>query len=166
MVAGLGRDESPDEHYQSLNKHYQSLNNLKGIRNRSEPALPTNSLFSIITRSQPSTPNRSAHSASTRGKNAHEPCVAGILDSFTSLCLGGLKNDRSLSRGDKMKRRVEKKITKKVVHTKKVVYPIVTYPARLNSKKLVEQRRQSLQHHFFRPVSDDECSTSSSNHTT
>ncbi len=44
-------------------------------------------------------------------------------------------------------------------YRKSIVYPIASYPARLNSKTLVEQRRQELkQNSFFRPISDDEAS--------
>ena len=73
--------------------------------------------------------------------------VSRILESFSCLCLGS-----ELPRSSEVRRRDRRRLNSSLPQQSRVVYPIVSYPARLNSKKLVEQRRQSLQHHFFRPV--------------
>jgi hypothetical protein len=71
--------------------------------------------------------------------------VFQILDSFNCLCLGG--------QGNKHQRRISKKRSISPMFSKsKVVYPIASYGDRLNSQKLVDQRRKSLPHNFFRPV--------------
>lgn len=71
--------------------------------------------------------------------------VSHILDSFNCLCLGG---DIVKCRRRKPKRRSISPMDNKT----KVVYPIASYGGRLNSKRLIEQRRKSLPQSFFRPV--------------
>jgi hypothetical protein len=76
--------------------------------------------------------------------------VSLILESFSYLCLGGevdLGESKS-SCSQKDRRRSSAPGPQKT----RVVYPIASYPARLNSRKLIEQRRQSLPHNFFRPI--------------
>ena len=46
-----------------------------------------------------------------------------------------------------------------VFRTKRVVYPIENYPYPLNHRYLIEQRRQAVTHQLFRPVSDDEATS-------
>lgn len=76
--------------------------------------------------------------------------VSRILESFNCLCLGGeTSRDLSSQRRRKVHRR---RLSSPGIQPARIVYPIASYPGRLNSKRLVEQRRQSLQHHFFRPV--------------
>jgi hypothetical protein len=89
--------------------------------------------------------------------------VAHILDTFTSFCLGSPPTDGTTPFRESTTREIRSEEKKNVTTTsakkKRVVYPIASYPARLNSKNLVDQRRQSLQQNsFFRPVSEDECS--------
>ncbi len=74
--------------------------------------------------------------------------VSQILDSFTYLCLGGEMSRQVSANRRKDRRRASVPGNQET----RVVYPIASYPARLNSRKLIEQRRQSLPHNFFRPV--------------
>eukprot|EP00934_Nitzschia_sp_Nitz4_P007185 Nitzschia sp. Nitz4//scaffold290_size23356//240//698//NITZ4_008483-RA/size23356-processed-gene-0.24-mRNA-1//-1//CDS//3329546078//7175//frame0 len=72
--------------------------------------------------------------------------VSGILESFSCLCLGGgVAPDMADTNRQSSKRK----------SLKRVVYPIASYTASLNSKFLVEQRRRSLPHQFFRPVASN-----------
>jgi hypothetical protein len=71
--------------------------------------------------------------------------VSQILDSFNCLCLGG-------ATGNYGHREPPRRSISPMINKTKVVYPIASYGGRLNSKKLIEQRRQSLPHNFFRPV--------------
>lgn len=102
------------------------------------------------------------HRREPQKEQHHAPFVEGILENFTCLCLGGLSGTEGSSSTPREKRREKKRNTKKSsTSKKKVVYPIASYPARLNCKRLVDQRRQSLQRqnlqqHFFRPVPEDE----------
>jgi hypothetical protein len=94
----------------------------------------------------------------------HQPYVAGILDSFTSLCVGGVSSEGTKT-SEKRSRHKKKSRKSSAASKGRVVYPIASYPARLNSRKLVEQRRKSFRHQFFRPVSDDEFSMSNRRRT-
>lgn len=83
---------------------------------------------------------------------AQQAGVTRILESISYLCLGGGMSVEGVEKRER--RRTHRKSSLSPHHTtrKKVVYPIASYPASLNSKSLVEQRRKSLPHHFFRPV--------------
>jgi hypothetical protein len=85
-----------------------------------------------------------------------EQVVSGILDGITSLCLGPALNPQQYSarNGSSSNRRP----TSPPQRRKNVVYPIASYPARLNCKKLVSERRAVFQQNLFRPVSSDEMS--------
>lgn len=74
--------------------------------------------------------------------------VSQLLESFTYLCLGGEMSGAVSTKRRKDRRRASIPGNQGT----QVVYPIASYPARLNSRKLIEQRRQSLPHNFFRPV--------------
>lgn len=76
--------------------------------------------------------------------------VIRILESFSYLCVGG--ETSSSSSKESYPRKDRRRLSSPGPRQAQVVYPIASYPGRLNSKKLIEQRRQSLQHHFFRPV--------------
>ena len=76
--------------------------------------------------------------------------VSQLLESFTYLCLGG-DVSRVTSTSD-TRRKDRRRASIPGNQSTRVVYPIASYPGRLNSKKLIEQRRQSLPHNFFRPV--------------
>jgi hypothetical protein len=86
-----------------------------------------------------------------------EQVVSGILDGITSLCLGptthasGYQTGVSTPSYNASPRSTQRR-------KKKVVYPIVSYPARLNCQKLVSQRRAVFHQNLFRPVSSDESS--------
>ena len=110
----------------------------------------------FIVRPQITTSNSSICSVSTFNAKPEGPCVAGILDRFTSLCLGSPPADVSIKSAKGRQRRHDTHETSR----KRVVYPIVGFPVHLNSEQLVDQRRKSLQHQFFRPVSEDEMSRS------
>jgi hypothetical protein len=164
MVAGLERDSSRDAQFQSFaSVKTMDGKSLSGIllppsayrpperRYVMRPQLPTSdSLESSIQRRK------------LQKEQRQEPFVEGILDRFTCLCLGDLSGTERSSSTLREKRREKKGNTKKsATSKKKVVYPIASYPARLNSKRLVDERRRSLQRqnlhqHFFRPVLEDE----------
>lgn len=110
----------------------------------------------FIVRPQITTSNSSICSVSTFNAKPEGPCVAGILDRFTSLCLGSPPAEVSIKSAKGHQRRQDTRESSR----KRVVYPIVGFPVHLNSKQLVDQRRKSLQHQFFRPVSEDEMSRS------
>ena len=113
----------------------------------------------FVVRHQISTSDSSicSASASTFNAKAQGPCVSGILDSFTSLCLGSPPADISVtSRNDRRQRQEQNNGSRK-----RVVYPVSGFNVHLNSEQLVDQRRKSLHdHQFFRPVSEDEMSRS------
>lgn len=108
-----------------------------------------------------------SHHTADDGYNHYSPdekVVSGILDGITSLCLGptsypqhvsparachsnSSSNTRRPSSPQQQRRR-----------KKKVLYPIASYPARLNCQKLVSERRAIFQQNLFRPVSSDEMS--------
>ena len=71
--------------------------------------------------------------------------IAQILDSFSCLCLGGETTNYH-------RRKVRNRSISPMTNKTRVVYQIASYGGRLNSKKLIEQRRQSLPDNFFRPV--------------
>jgi hypothetical protein len=97
-----------------------------------------------------------------------EQVVSGILDGITSLCLGptsyphsyhpGVSSVRigSYNNGRNMPR--PSSPSQQQRRKKKVVYPIASYPARLNCQKLISERRAVFQQNLFRPVSSDEMS--------
>jgi hypothetical protein len=89
--------------------------------------------------------------------SADEQVVSGILDGITSLCLGPASNPHRYSarNGNSDSQRLTSPPQRR---NKKVVYPIASYPARLNCKKLVSERRAVFQQNLFRPVSSDEMS--------
>lgn len=76
--------------------------------------------------------------------------VARILESFNYLCLGG-EVDPIGSKSNRH-RKDRRRSSAPGAQQTRVVYPIASYPGRLNSRKLIEQRRQSLPHNHFRPV--------------
>lgn len=81
-----------------------------------------------------------------------EPKLRGvdlILEGFSCLCFGGSQPETKLTRKPEKRRSIG---SKPVINTRRVVYPIASYAGRLNSKRLIEQRRRSLPHNFFRPV--------------
>jgi hypothetical protein len=86
-----------------------------------------------------------------------EQVVSGILDGITSLCLGPALNPHQYAarNGSNNSRRPTSPPQRR---KKKVVYPIASYPARLNCQKLVSERRAVFQQNLFRPVSSDEMS--------
>lgn len=154
MVAGLGKNARS-------NNTVKATTFSKGMRNRAFDAgrLPPNAHCSpqrrFILRSQFGHSASYDYSEYSTRESMNEPTVAAILESFTCLCLGStdeIKGSRGRARREKYSsRRKSSKDT-----SKRVMYPIASYPVHLNSKRLVEQRRKSLPHHFFRPVSDDE----------
>jgi hypothetical protein len=164
MVAGLERDSSRDAQLQSsASVKRMDRKSFSGIR------LPPNAHCSptrrYVIRPQLTTSDSFESSIQRwepQTQQHQEPFVAGILDRFTCLCLGDLSGTEGSSSTLREKRREKKGNTKKSSFSKKnVVYPIASYPARLNSKRLVDQRRrslqrQNLQQHFFRPVPEDE----------
>jgi hypothetical protein len=79
--------------------------------------------------------------------------VSQLLESFTYLCLGGEVSRVTSTSNTRRKDRRRASIPGN--QSTRVVYPIASYPGRLNSKRLIEQRRQSLPHNFFRPVPSD-----------
>jgi hypothetical protein len=94
--------------------------------------------------------------------SSDEQVVAGILDGITSLCLGPTSQPRGYNAGVSSSRRVSGRLSPPPQHRrrKQVVYPIASYPARLNCKRLVSERRAIFQQNLFRPVSSDEMSYS------
>lgn len=103
----------------------------------------------------------SEYGTASTSEGKGEQYVSGILESFTSLCLGSSSSDWV---NDDIRRRREEKPARETTQSstkkkRKVIYPIASLPARLNSRKLVAQRRKSMERHFFRPVSEDEMST-------
>lgn len=76
--------------------------------------------------------------------------MEAILDSFNYFCLTAVSEDkngqRNVSNGYGSTRSYPSQ------KRKRVVYPIASYTAHLNSKSLIEKRRRSLPHQFFRPV--------------
>jgi hypothetical protein len=154
MVAGLvGRKSRSTEKYKPTSVS-------KGVRNRSfdDRRLPPNAhcsperRYALQPQFCPSESSVYSEVSTREAKN--QPYVAGILDSFTCLCFGStdemMGSIRERTRSEKSKSR------KSSTTRNRVVYPIASYPARLNSKTLVNQRRKSLPHQFFRPVSEDE----------
>lgn len=102
-----------------------------------------------------------------------EVMVSSILDGITNLCLAGLppaylKGKKSRGLGEDCIGRGLIKPTPRnssrrtssssSAQKKRVVYPIASYPARLNCQKLVAERRKIFQQNLFRPVSNDEMS--------
>ena len=87
-----------------------------------------------------------------------EQVVSGILDGITSLCLGPTPQASGFQTGSSSAKnyRLAPRTTQR--RKKKVVYPIVSYPGRLNCKKLVSERRATFHQNLFRPVSSDESS--------
>jgi hypothetical protein len=91
-------------------------------------------------------------SVTSEGSSQHgEEVVSGILDGITSLCLGPTSDSLGYRAANPRKSSSAKK-------KKRVVYPIASYPARLNCQKLVSQRREVFHQNLFRPVSTDEMS--------
>jgi hypothetical protein len=97
-----------------------------------------------------------------------EQVVSGILDGITSLCLGPTLYPHHYrpefstggvggSTGGRVARQ-RPSSPQQQQRKKKVVYPIASYPARLNCQKLVSERRAVFQQNLFRPVSSDEMS--------
>jgi hypothetical protein len=78
---------------------------------------------------------------------------SSILESFSYLCLGG-EVDVGGSKSNHRHKEHRRRSTGSAPgpQTTRVVYPIASYPAPLNSRKLIEKRRQSLPQNFFRPV--------------
>ncbi|KAG7364883.1 hypothetical protein IV203_038086 [Nitzschia inconspicua] len=93
-----------------------------------------------------------------------EQVVSGILDGITSLCLGPTLHPYRYRPGVSTKGRnsssnsPRRSSSPSQRRKKKVVYPIASYPARLNCQKLVSERRAVFQQNLFRPVSSDELS--------
>ena len=81
--------------------------------------------------------------------------VFSFLDRFTNLCVCG---DAKQSMDDDDSSFVAAPTTGAGLRKPRVVYQVQNYPYPLNSKHLVEIRRQSVKHQFFRPVSEDESS--------
>lgn len=89
--------------------------------------------------------------------------VSGILDGITSLCLGPTFPSHGYRSGASHHPCRSQRLTASPRRPKKkVVYPIASYPARLNCKKLVSQRRAVFKQNLFRPVSSDEMSQNTS----
>ena len=90
-----------------------------------------------------------------------EQVVSGILDGITSLCLGPTSQAAGFQTGTSTSTTKPYRLSPRTStqrRKKKVVYPIVSYPARLNCKKLVSERRATFHQNLFRPVSSDESS--------
>jgi hypothetical protein len=99
-----------------------------------------------------------------------ELLVSGILDGITRLCLGGPapsnlmgRQSRSVGGGcpgliKPSQRIASHRKSSSTAPKKSVVYPIASYPARLNCQKLVSERREVFQQNLFRPVSTDDMS--------
>ena len=163
MVAGLGT--------QTKSIEYRPTSVSKGTRNQErnrvfdERKLPPNAHCSpersYVLRPQICYSGSSVYSELPARDVPNQQCVAGILDTFACLCLGSTdvmgvsKGDRSL----REKHRSERRRKSRSTSGKKVIYPIASYAVRLNSKRLVDQRRKSLPHHFFRPVVSDDMSS-------
>jgi hypothetical protein len=161
MVAGLESDSSPQFQLFAPAKRKDGKS-FSGIR------LPPNShcfpdrRYVIRPQLIASDSSESIQRWKPQKEQGQEPFVAGIIDRITCLCLGGLSGTEGSSSTLQEKRREKKGNAKKSsTSKKKIVYPIANYPARLNSKRFVDQRRRSVQRqnpqqHFFRPVSEDE----------
>jgi hypothetical protein len=151
MVAGLGRN------YSSHNSSKPTTHSRpKKSRVREEDVGHCFPERRYIVRRQLGSSDSSVSSEVHPWKTHPRQCVSGILDSFTSLCLG----DVFVSSSESRRQGTMHTPSSTSSRSKKVVYPIARYPYRLNSKKLVDQRRKSFQHHFFRPVPEDEMSVS------
>lgn len=94
------------------------------------------------------------------GGKATSPGMNNFMDMFTNLCVCpnqetpsfSCLGDPSSARSSATRRAVLAGIDQ-IERTRKIVYPVARYPARLNSPEMVEQRRRSLQKHLmFRPV--------------
>jgi hypothetical protein len=163
MVAGIGRqyDEydacqpSPAGKLLTTNANFSSYKNLDHSCLHSKTHLTPERRF--VVRHQPSPTAVVDDSSISSGSSAQQETrkqgiyVAGFLDRFTSLCLGTPPIDVSVPMREKRRTRA-----KSTTPTRRVVYPIASFPVHLNSETLVDQRRKSLHQHFFRPVSDDE----------
>ena len=114
------------------------------------------------------TPSNSFESETDRDQSVQRPqskvisTGMSLIDHFSCLCLRMPTTDSPpVVERHQIRQDRKPKVFKKRSPKKKVIYPIATYPARLNSKHLVEQRRRSLEQrnhhkHFFRPVPEDE----------
>ena len=94
------------------------------------------------------------HAGGTRQGCSPSP-VSGILESFTCFCLGdasAINRNNELRHDDSGELGHDGSTGSQTA----IVYPIAKYNARLNSKKLVDQRLKVFQHHFFKPVTADE----------
>jgi hypothetical protein len=166
MVAGLEKTSSRDAQFQSFaSVKRMDGESFRGIRLPPNAHCSPERRYKYVVQPQLTASDSSEYStqrSEPQKEQRHVPFVAGILDIFTSLCLGGISGTAGSSSTLREKRREKKRNTKKSsTCKKKVVYPIASYPVRLNSKRLVDQRRRSLQRqnhqqHFFRPVPEDE----------
>ena len=87
-----------------------------------------------------------SHASRQKSETQQSASLVTLLETFTSLCVGPTAYERRPTR------KIRKPTKHHVSRRKRVVYPIATYPHRLNSKTMIEQRRRSMQDHFFRPV--------------
>jgi hypothetical protein len=163
MVAGLSRLQEKSNRYQSkstvsklsvtANKGSQRLHTTvfqKGVARPRSPSvtnLPSSFLperrYIVLTQAL-----NTDGSIISDLSDPFEPRLSGvsrILDSFSCLCLGGETTDYH-------RREVPTRSISPATKKTRVVYQIASYGGRLNSKKLIEERRQSLPHNFFRPV--------------
>ena len=149
MVAGIARSSISSNDSSKPTTSYSTRLKKKSRGGRSDDdlggyCLPERRFITL--RSDSSICSSGDHHTSER-RQCLSP-VSGILDSFTCLCFGGGEPNLSsfndgLSSRHKNAREQEKGA---------IVYPIAKYNARLNSKKLVDQRLKRFQHQFFRPV--------------
>ena len=151
MVAGIERKTGSIEHYKQT-----SLS--KGRRSRGYDLCSPERRYVVRPEICHHSSGSSVYTEYSSREMRNQQCVAGILDTFACLCIGSgvVGND---IRRDKYK---SGKVSGRKANggRRRVVYPIASYPARLNSKKLVDQRRKSVPHQFFRPIPDDEVSLS------
>lgn len=86
------------------------------------------------------------------GGASDAPSMGTFMDMFTNLCVCPSQDIPSSTGRTAAARRAILSIDQNEL-TRKIVYPVARYPARLNSPEMVQQRRRSLQKHLmFRPV--------------